>query len=58
LAQLSLSIISNFVIISPAQDLYAWWFQMKCAKGKMFVYSRTLAEVTRDPRFKDGENYV
>merc|ERR1712106_583773 len=40
------------------QDLYVWWFQLKCAKGKMFVYSRSLAEVTRDPRFRGDNNNV
>jgi hypothetical protein len=40
------------------QDLYAWWFHLKCARGKMFVYSRALVEVTGDPRFRDGENYI
>merc|ERR1711997_1444075 len=34
------------------QDLYRWWFSMKCSKGRMSLYSRSWTEVTNDRRYK------
>jgi len=34
------------------QDLYRWWFLLKCSKNKMSVVSRSWADVTSDERFK------
>merc|ERR1712018_131366 len=34
------------------QDLYRWWFLMKCSNNKMSLYSRSWSEVTNDPRYK------
>merc|ERR1739847_123859 len=33
-------------------DLYRWWFESKCSKGKMRVRSRPYSEVVNDPRYK------
>merc|ERR1712113_1045447 len=38
------------------QDLYRWWFLMKCSKGKMSLYSRSWTEVTNDERYKKLHN--
>merc|ERR1712066_1031393 len=38
------------------QDLYRWWFLMKCSKGKMSLYSRSWTEVTNDQRYKKLHN--
>merc|ERR1711894_182718 len=38
------------------QDLYRWWFLMKCSKGKMSLYSRSWTEVTNDRRYKKVHN--
>lgn len=38
------------------QDLYRWWFLMKCSKGKMSLYSRSWSEVTNDHRYKKIHN--
>ena len=34
------------------EDLYRWWFLLKCSANKMSVVSRTWTEVRNDPRFK------
>merc|ERR1712025_129583 len=34
------------------QDLYRWWFLLKCSKNKMSVVSRSWSDVTSDSRFK------
>jgi len=38
------------------QDLYRWWFSMKCSKGRMSLYSRSWTEVTNDERYKKLHN--
>merc|ERR1711990_667943 len=38
------------------QDLYRWWFLMKCTKGRMSLYSRSWSEVSNDPRYKNRYN--
>ena len=40
------------------QDLYRWWFLLKCSKNKMKVISRSWSEVASDPRYKPGKNQV
>ena len=40
------------------QDLYRWWFLLKCSQNKMSVVSRSWSDVTSDQRFqvaKSGE---
>merc|ERR1712004_140198 len=34
------------------QDLYIWWFETHCSKGKLHVVGRSWGEVVADPRFK------
>ena len=34
------------------QDLYRWWFLVKCSKSKMSVKSRSWIDVTSDKRYK------
>merc|ERR1712062_564228 len=34
------------------QDLYRWWFLLKCSANKMSVVSRSWSDVTSDRRFK------
>ena len=36
------------------QDLYRWWFLMKCSAGIMRVYSRSYEEVSKDKRYKNS----
>jgi len=34
------------------EDLYRWWFQVKCSNGRMSVQSRSWSAVVNDPRYK------
>merc|ERR1712037_488958 len=34
------------------QDLYIWWFETHCSKGRLSVVGRSWGEVNADPRFK------
>ena len=34
------------------QDLYIWWFETHCNKGRLSVVGRSWGEVVKDPRFK------
>merc|ERR1712083_997997 len=34
------------------QDLYIWWFETHCNKGRLSVIGRSWGEVVKDPRFK------
>ena len=36
------------------QDLYEWWFKMRCSKGRMMLESRQWRDVVTDPRFMVG----
>ena len=38
------------------QDLYRWWFLLKCSKAKMSVVSRSWLDVTSDKRYKKHKN--
>ena len=34
------------------EDLYRWWFKMKCSKSRFTVVSVPYTQVVQDPRFK------
>jgi hypothetical protein len=34
------------------QDLFAWWFKMRCSSGKMRVEGTQWRDVVTDPRFE------
>jgi len=34
------------------EDLFRWWFRMKCSKSKFTVASVPYTQVVKDPRFK------
>merc|ERR1719430_2549690 len=34
------------------EDLFRWWFRMKCSKSKFTVASVPYTQVVQDPRFK------
>ena len=34
------------------EDLFRWWFRMKCSKSKFTVASVPYSQVVQDPRFK------
>ena len=48
--------ISALVLVcdwyNNVQDLYRWWFEARCSKGKMSVVGRSWAAVVKDPRYK------
>ena len=45
----------NFQSSHYAQDLYRWWFLLKCSKSKMSVVSRSWLDVNSDKRFRSSK---
>ena len=37
------------------EDLYRWWFKMKCSRGKFGVDSSTLAEVLKRKALEEAK---
>merc|ERR1712183_832287 len=37
------------------KDLYSWWFQQRCSRGRMGPAGRSWLQVSADPRYKPGQ---